>query len=34
MFAAGHETMIVGLPYDGPEAEAAERSVRSMFEDM
>ncbi len=34
MFAAGHETMTVGLPYDGPEAQAAERSVRSMFEDM
>ena len=34
MFAASHETMTVGLPYDGPEAQAAERSVRSMFEDM
>jgi flavin reductase (DIM6/NTAB) family NADH-FMN oxidoreductase RutF len=34
MFAAAHETMAVGLPYDGPEAQAAERSVRSMFEDM
>ena len=34
MFAAAHETMTVGLPYDGPEAQAAERSVRSMFEDM
>jgi flavin reductase (DIM6/NTAB) family NADH-FMN oxidoreductase RutF len=34
MFAAAHETMTVGLPYDGPEAHAAERSVRSMFEDM
>ena len=34
MFAAAHETMAVGLPYDGPEAEAAERSVRSYFEDM
>jgi flavin reductase (DIM6/NTAB) family NADH-FMN oxidoreductase RutF len=34
MFAAAHETITVGLPYDGPEAQAAERSVRSMFEDM
>ena len=34
MFAASHETMTVGLPYDGSEAQAAERSVRSMFEDM
>jgi flavin reductase (DIM6/NTAB) family NADH-FMN oxidoreductase RutF len=34
MFAAAHETMTVGLPYDGPEAQAAERGVRSMFEDM
>jgi len=34
MFAAAHETMAVGLPYDGPEAQAAEHSVRSMFEDM
>jgi flavin reductase (DIM6/NTAB) family NADH-FMN oxidoreductase RutF len=34
MFAAGYETMTVGLPYDGPEAQAAERSVRGMFEDM
>jgi hypothetical protein len=34
MFAAAHETMTVGLPYDGPEAQAAERSVRGMFEDM
>ena len=34
MFAAAHETMAVGLPYDGPEAQAAERSVHSMFEDM
>ena len=23
MFAAGYETMAVGLPYDGPEAQAA-----------
>jgi flavin reductase (DIM6/NTAB) family NADH-FMN oxidoreductase RutF len=34
MFAAGHETMRVGLPYDGPEVPAAERSVENMFEDM
>jgi flavin reductase (DIM6/NTAB) family NADH-FMN oxidoreductase RutF len=34
MFAAAHETMQVGLPYDGPEVAAAERSVRSYFEDM
>jgi flavin reductase (DIM6/NTAB) family NADH-FMN oxidoreductase RutF len=34
MFAAAHETMRVGLPYDGPEVAAAERSVRSYFEDM
>jgi flavin reductase (DIM6/NTAB) family NADH-FMN oxidoreductase RutF len=34
MFAAAHETMRVELPYDGPEAAAAERSVRSYFEDM
>lgn len=34
MFAAGHETMAVGLPYDGPEAQAADDSVRRMFDDM
>jgi len=34
MFAAGYETMAVGLPYDGPEAQAADQSVRRMFEDM
>jgi flavin reductase (DIM6/NTAB) family NADH-FMN oxidoreductase RutF len=34
MFAAGHETMAVGLPYDGPEAQAADESVRRMFDDM
>ena len=34
MFAAAHETMAVGMPYDGPEVAAAERSVRSYFEDM
>jgi flavin reductase (DIM6/NTAB) family NADH-FMN oxidoreductase RutF len=33
-FAAGHETMFVGLPYEGPEAQAAERSIENMFEDM
>ena len=33
-FAAAYETMTVDLPYDGPEAAAAERSVRSYFEDM
>ena len=34
MFAAGYETMAVDLPYDGPEAQAADESVRRMFEDM
>ncbi len=34
MFAAAHETMAVDLPYDGPEAQAADHSVRRMFEDM
>lgn len=34
MFAAAHETMTVGLPYEGPEVTAAERSVKSYFEDM
>lgn len=34
MFAASYETMAVGLPYDGPEAQAADASVRRMFEDM
>jgi flavin reductase (DIM6/NTAB) family NADH-FMN oxidoreductase RutF len=33
-FAAACEVMAVDLPYDGPEAEAAIRSVESMFEDM
>jgi flavin reductase (DIM6/NTAB) family NADH-FMN oxidoreductase RutF len=33
-FAAGHETMEVGLPYDGPEVAAADESVRSYFDDM
>jgi hypothetical protein len=34
MFAAAHETMAVGMPYDGPEVADADRSVRSYFEDM
>jgi hypothetical protein len=34
MFAAAHQTMRVGLPYDGPEAGAAVRSIENMFEDM
>ncbi len=34
MFAAGYETMRVGLPYEGPEVTDAMRSVESMFEDM
>jgi flavin reductase (DIM6/NTAB) family NADH-FMN oxidoreductase RutF len=34
MFAAAHEVMEVGMPYDGPEVTAADRSVRSYFEDM
>ena len=34
MFVAAHETMSVGMPYEGPEVAAAERSVRSYFEDM
>ncbi len=33
-FAAGHETMEVGLPYEGPEVAAADKSVRSYFDDM
>jgi flavin reductase (DIM6/NTAB) family NADH-FMN oxidoreductase RutF len=33
-FAAGYETMEVGLPYDGPEVAAADKSVRSYFDDM
>jgi len=33
-FAAAIETMAVGLPYEGPETGAAQRSVESMFEDM
>jgi len=34
MFAAAYETMEVGMPYEGPEVSAADRSVRSYFEDM
>ena len=34
MFASSQETMRVGMPYDGPEVAAADRSVRSYFEDM
>ncbi len=34
MFAAAHETMSVGIPYDGPENQAAQDSIESMFEDM
>lgn len=34
MFTAQHETMAVDMPYEGPEAEAGERSTRSYFEDM
>ena len=34
MFAASQETMRVGMPYEGPEVAAADRSVRSYFEDM
>lgn len=34
MFVCASETMKVGMPYEGPEVEAAERSTRSYFEDM
>jgi flavin reductase (DIM6/NTAB) family NADH-FMN oxidoreductase RutF len=34
MFAAAIETMEVGMPYEGPEVLAADRSIRSYFEDM
>ncbi|MDB5572427.1 MAG: flavin reductase FMN-binding protein [Hyphomicrobiales bacterium] len=34
MFAAGYETMEVGMPYEGPEVQAADKSVRSYFDDM
>ena len=33
-FAAAHEVMAVGLPYDGPENEKADESIQRMFEDM
>ncbi len=33
-FAAGYETMEVGMPYEGPEVLAADKSVRSYFDDM
>jgi flavin reductase (DIM6/NTAB) family NADH-FMN oxidoreductase RutF len=34
MFAASVETMEVGMPYEGPEVQAADKSIRSYFEDM
>lgn len=34
MFAASQDVMEVGMPYEGPEVTAADRSVRSYFEDM
>jgi flavin reductase (DIM6/NTAB) family NADH-FMN oxidoreductase RutF len=34
MFAAAYETMEAGMPYDGPEVVAADKSVRSYFDDM
>jgi flavin reductase (DIM6/NTAB) family NADH-FMN oxidoreductase RutF len=34
MFAASFETMAAGMPYEGPEVAAADRSTRSYFEDM
>jgi hypothetical protein len=33
-FMASQETMRGGMPCDGPEVAAADRSVRSYFEDM
>lgn len=33
-FAAAHEIMSVGIPYDGPENQAAQESIEGMFEDM
>ena len=33
-FAAAHEVMTVGNPYEGPENEAADESIQRMFEDM
>jgi len=34
MFVAAHETMSVGMPYDGPEVAAGEASNKSYFEDI
>ena len=34
MFAAANETMEAGMPYEGPEVSAGDKSVRSYFEDM
>jgi flavin reductase (DIM6/NTAB) family NADH-FMN oxidoreductase RutF len=34
MLAASQETMRVGMPYEGPEVAASDRSVRGHFEDM
>jgi len=34
MFVASIETMEAGMPYEGPEVTAADKSVRSYFEDM
>jgi flavin reductase (DIM6/NTAB) family NADH-FMN oxidoreductase RutF len=34
MFAAGHETMRAGMPYEGPETGDAVQSIERMFEDM
>jgi flavin reductase (DIM6/NTAB) family NADH-FMN oxidoreductase RutF len=33
-FAAAHEVMAVGMPYEGPETGAADESIQRMFEDM
>jgi hypothetical protein len=33
-FAAAHEVMTVGNPYEGPENEKADESIQRMFEDM
>ena len=33
-FVGTTEPMAVGMPYDGPEADAGEKSTRSYFEDM
>ena len=34
IFSTSQETMRVGIPCEGPEVAAADRSVRSYFEDM